>query len=64
MSDTHITPIATVPARRRGRPPGSRNKPKPLDQQPAIKPAAMRVGCSGGLSRRLGHHHPPANQAR
>jgi excisionase family DNA binding protein len=33
----------TAARKRRGRPKGSRNRPKPAEQPPLIKPAALRV---------------------
>jgi hypothetical protein len=38
------TPTApSPPVRRRGRPPGARNRPRPPEALPTIKPAALRV---------------------
>jgi excisionase family DNA binding protein len=36
-------PTSATPSRRRGRPKGSRNRPKPAEPTPAIRPAALRV---------------------
>jgi excisionase family DNA binding protein len=35
--------LVTTPARKRGRPKGSRNRRKPVEQLPTIRPAALRV---------------------
>jgi excisionase family DNA binding protein len=41
MSATNA--ITATPARKRGRPKGSRNRHKPVEQLPTIRPAALRV---------------------
>lgn len=39
----NVTPLPVMPAKRRGRPPGARNKLKPEPAPPPIPPVSMRI---------------------